>query len=64
MLSYCKIILEKMSFDATLLNKEYKKCLSYLSHREVAVFNRWVRKQPFYHRLTRKPLIVQTENSK
>jgi len=51
MIPYCKIILEKMSFDSMLLKKEYEKCLSYLSHHEADAFKKWVKKQPFYSEL-------------
>ena len=60
MLSYCKIILEKMSFDPVLLNKEYHKCLSYLSYHEAEVFKQWVCKQPFY-RWLKKPSVTPIE---
>ncbi len=45
-----------MSFDPVLLNKEYHKCLSYLSHHEAEVFKEWVRKQSFYPWLRKMPV--------
>lgn len=46
-LSYTKTILAKMSFDAKLLNKEYRKSLKLLSAQEIMKLNNWIRKQSF-----------------
>jgi hypothetical protein len=45
MLDYCKIILEKMSFDRALFTKELKKALSYLSEKERIDFKNWCYKK-------------------
>jgi hypothetical protein len=41
-LDYYKEILEKVSFDPHLLNKEYEKAIKYLNHSEVQQFENWV----------------------
>jgi hypothetical protein len=43
MLGYCKMILEKMSFNRKLFLKEYRKSFSYLSAEEQSELKRWVR---------------------
>lgn len=47
MLRYSKIILRKVSFDPTLLNKEYEKCLTYLDPTEKIKLNIWISRQQF-----------------
>lgn len=42
MLDYSKTILEKVSFDATLFQKEWGKALVYLLEHEVRELNKWV----------------------
>ena len=44
MLEYCKTILEKVSFDRSLLEKEYYKSLSYLKKTEQSKFIEWCQK--------------------
>ena len=44
-LEYTKMILEKVSFDVRLLEKEYKKAIAMLSPLEVRELNTWVGKQ-------------------
>lgn len=44
---YAKFIVSKMDFCPILLNKEYRKCLSYLSHSEKKKLNRWVKTKQF-----------------
>jgi hypothetical protein len=51
-LKYTKQILTKMSFCSGLLNKEYKKCLALLSHREIGLLKKWISKQKFKHELS------------
>lgn len=43
MLAYCKLILQKMSFNKKLFLKEYRKSLSYLNSEERNELRRWVR---------------------
>ena len=43
MLVYCKLILEKMSFNKKLFLKEYRKSLSYLSVEEQSELKKWLR---------------------
>ncbi len=44
-LEYTKMILDKVSFDVKLLEKEYKKAISVLSPLEVRALNAWVGKR-------------------
>ncbi len=41
-LEYSKLILEKVSFDIMLLEKEYKKAIAMLSPVEVKQLNYWI----------------------
>ncbi len=50
-LNYAKILIQKMSFDRHLLNKEYRKCLGYLSIQEREAFNTWLKSQPYYSKV-------------
>ena len=43
MLSYCKVILRKMSFSKKLFLKEYRKSLSWLGPEEQTELKKWVR---------------------
>ena len=43
MLAYCKLILQKMSFNKKLFLKEYRKSLSYLNSEERNELRQWVR---------------------
>ena len=43
MLDYCKLILSKMSFDARLFKKEYRKSLNYLAPAEQYELRKWLR---------------------
>lgn len=43
MLVYCKLILEKMSFNKKLFLKEYRKSFSYLNTEEQSELKRWLR---------------------
>ena len=43
MLKYCKVILEKMSFDKRLARKEYRKSLRWLDHKECVSLKEWIR---------------------
>jgi hypothetical protein len=45
MFEYCKMILEKLSFDRRLFRKEYKKSFKYLAPAERAAFRKWVRER-------------------
>ncbi len=42
MLAYCKTILTKVSFDRVLFQKEYDKCISYLTTDEAQLLKVWV----------------------
>lgn len=42
-LDYYKIILEKVSFDNTLFNKEYRKALKLLKEPETEKFHQWLK---------------------
>jgi len=44
MLKYCKIILEKVSFDKFLFKKEYYKAIKYLNSNERIELRVWLRK--------------------
>lgn len=44
-LDYYKEILEKVSFDPQLINKEYQKAKKYLSHSEVQHFDNWMQEK-------------------
>jgi hypothetical protein len=46
-LDYYKTVLEKVSFDYQLFNKEYRKAVNTLSPEEVAVLNRWIKSREF-----------------
>lgn len=46
-LEYAKSIIQKVSFDRHLLNKEYRKNLRYLTIQERRELQGWVEKQPF-----------------
>lgn len=41
MLEYSKKIIQKVSFDKSLLKKEFRKALSYLSEQEQKEFKYW-----------------------
>jgi hypothetical protein len=45
MFEYCKLILEKLSFNKTLFVKEYRKSFKYLHPGEHSKFRRWVKKR-------------------
>jgi len=45
MLSYCKLILEKMSFDRKLLLKEYRKSLRWLPTSESRELKAWMKER-------------------
>ena len=57
MITFCKTIVSKVSFDEQLLRKEYYKCLDYLSDGERTSFKKWVRQQPFYQKIYAKSSI-------
>ncbi len=44
-LEYYKEILEKVSFDPHLLNKEYHKALDSLTHAEARQFEKWAQEK-------------------
>lgn len=46
-LHYYKTILEKVSFDRQLFNKEYHKAVNTLSQEERAALNGWIRAKRF-----------------
>ena len=46
MLSYCKLILEKMAFDRRLLLKEYRKSLRLLSSDQSRELKAWMKGKP------------------
>ncbi len=43
MLKYCKLILDRMSFDRKLLRKEYRKSLGWLTKEECIKLKEWMR---------------------
>jgi len=45
MFNYCKVILDKVSFDRSLFRKEYRKSLRVLSDDEGRALRSWVRDQ-------------------
>jgi hypothetical protein len=45
MLEYCKLILEKLSFNRNLFRKEYRKSFKYLNPDEHYKFKQWVRER-------------------
>ncbi len=45
MLAYCKMILEKMSINSLLFQKELKKAYKMLEPKEVYILRRWVKVQ-------------------
>ena len=45
MLEYCKIILSKMTFDARLFKKEYRKSLNYLAPSERYELRKWLKSE-------------------
>lgn len=47
-LKYAKTVIQKMSFDRRLLNKEYRKCLIHLSAEEQRALSKWLKDQPYY----------------
>jgi hypothetical protein len=51
MFNFFKILLEKVSFDQRLLNKEYKKCLNYLNEREREKLTFWASFQDFSNQI-------------
>lgn len=48
MLEYCKLILEKVSFDNLLFEKELKKAVSFVMPHEIEDLLNWVRLN-FHH---------------
>jgi hypothetical protein len=42
-LDYYKTVLEKVSFDYQLFDKEYRKAVSILTPQETAALNRWIK---------------------
>jgi hypothetical protein len=51
MLNYCKTLIEKVSFDNRLLNKEYLKCMGYLNETDKQKFTDWISVQNFSIRI-------------
>jgi len=51
MLEFSKTILSKVSFDKFLLQKEHKKCLTYLGKTEQTELNKWFLDQGFVNKL-------------
>jgi len=43
MLDYCKVILEKVSFDSQLFYKELKKAINWLCENEITELENWAR---------------------
>jgi hypothetical protein len=63
MLNYCKTLLEKVSFDHMLLNKEYRKCMEYLNAGEKEKFEAWISCQDFSQRIRSKQNPLKKENA-
>ena len=55
MLKYCKIILEKVSFDEFLFKKEYYKAIKYLNSNERIELRVWLRKNEMIKALPINP---------
>lgn len=53
-LDYYKMILDKVSFDHVLLNKEYQKAKRNLQAHEVGDLNRWLRSKGYHGILNEK----------
>jgi len=47
-LDYYKLILQKVSFDPALFDKEYRKALQRLRPDEAEQLRKWVRQKPVY----------------
>ncbi len=45
MLEYCKYLLDKISFDPELLEKEYQKGLKYLSPADQVELKHWIKEK-------------------
>ena len=45
MLEYCKYLLDKLSFDPELLEKEYRKGLKYLSPADQVELKQWIKEK-------------------
>lgn len=52
-LDYYKLILEKVSFDSHLFNKEYQKAIRTLKSREAELLDSWLRDKGLHSSLTR-----------
>lgn len=63
MLKYCKILIEKVSFDNRLLNKEYQKCIGYLNEDDKRKFMLWISCQDFSNRINGALMKVKNENT-
>lgn len=63
MLKYCKILLEKVSFDNRLLNKEYRKCIGYLNEEDKQQFLLWIACQDFSNRINGTEKRAEKENT-
>ena len=50
-LDYYKIILEKVSFDKALFNKEYKKALKLMKAPETEKFHQWLKSTGYINNL-------------
>jgi len=56
-LEYYKLILQKVSFDPSLLRKEYRKAMQQLRPDEADQLKKWLRRTPYYQKLQqRRPI--------
>ena len=46
-LDYYKMVLERVSFDKELFNKEYKKAVKTMRAEQIDEFNRWIHSRGF-----------------
>jgi hypothetical protein len=55
-LSYYKTILEKVSFDHRLVEKEYHKAKKLLTSREIQELDNWMKKTGMIHNISVSPM--------
>ncbi len=67
-LDYYKMVLEKVSFDPQLFNKEYQKAVQVLDHEEKQQFHQWMEDRGYsiptgyeFHRW--KPMVLENSYS-
>jgi hypothetical protein len=63
-LDYYKTILNKVSFDRDLFDKEYIKATRHLSEQEINELNKWLRSNGFQNILANRSHILQEATRK